>query len=62
MLSYVIWLKYFELYFKAKWLNPFSKDVTRKMPFHHDSKQSKDVDTMITDDDFNYAELPELNA
>lgn len=50
------------IYFKAKWLNPFSEQSTSKSGFHINSKQQVQVDTMYIDDRFNYADLPELDA
>ncbi|XP_065369236.1 serine protease inhibitor 42Dd isoform X2 [Calliphora vicina] len=50
------------IYFKAKWLHPFSEATTSKATFHLNSKQNMEVDTMYTDDRFGYVELPELQA
>ncbi|XP_046810747.1 serine protease inhibitor 42Dd-like isoform X2 [Lucilia cuprina] len=50
------------IYFKGKWLNPFSEITTSKADFHLNSKQKLEVDTMYTDDRFGYVELPELKA
>ncbi|XP_037825047.1 serine protease inhibitor 42Dd isoform X2 [Lucilia sericata] len=50
------------IYFKGKWLHPFSEITTSKADFHLNSKQKLEVDTMYTDDRFGYVELPELEA
>ena len=50
------------IYFKAKWLHPFSATSTSKAAFFINNKQKIEVDTMFTDDRFGYVELPELEA
>ena len=50
------------IYFKAKWLRPFSKEYTMKAPFYMDNNQQAEVEMMYTKDSFGYGELPRLNA
>ncbi|KAM7344415.1 serine protease inhibitor 42Dd-like [Cochliomyia hominivorax] len=50
------------IYFKGKWLKPFSKDTTMKRAFHTNNKENQEVDMMYQDDDFGYVDLPELKA
>ncbi|XP_073847021.1 uncharacterized protein [Musca autumnalis] len=50
------------IYFKAKWLKPFSDWATRKQGFKINNKQKAEVDMMYQDDEFQYGELPEYEA
>ncbi|XP_061394172.1 serine protease inhibitor 42Dd [Musca vetustissima] len=50
------------IYFKAKWLKPFSKSSTTKMNFNVNTKQQVQVDMMFQDDKFQYGEFDNLDA
>lgn len=50
------------VYFKGEWLHKFKKTSTSKMPFRTSATDSKEVDMMFQTDDFNYAEIDELDA
>ncbi|EDW72363.1 uncharacterized protein Dwil_GK20885 [Drosophila willistoni] len=50
------------LYFKGKWLKPFTPETTLRDDFYVDLGQRVDVDMMYQEDKFKYVELPELKA
>ncbi|XP_005187409.1 serine protease inhibitor 42Dd isoform X1 [Musca domestica] len=50
------------IYFKAKWLKPFSLSSTRKGTFKLSTKQDVQVDMMYQDEKFQYGEFPKYDA
>lgn len=50
------------LYFKGKWENPFSSELTRARKFYTNSTNEVMVDTMYTVGDFGYFDNKELEA
>ncbi|XP_076277037.1 antitrypsin isoform X2 [Lasioglossum baleicum] len=50
------------VYFKGMWKNKFDPQLTRKLPFHVDANVVKEVPTMFKRNQYNYGELPDMNA
>jgi serpin B len=50
------------VYFKAKWLNEFDKDATRKEPFFSLDKKETKVEMMHQVDNFDYVEKADFQA
>ncbi|XP_076653179.1 antitrypsin isoform X5 [Halictus rubicundus] len=50
------------VYFKGMWKQKFDPELTQKLPFHLNENVMKEVPTMFKQADYNYGELPSLNA
>ncbi|KAM7343093.1 serine protease inhibitor 42Dd-like [Cochliomyia hominivorax] len=50
------------IYFKAKWLNPFSLSSSYNSKFYINENKTQDVDFMYNEEYFSYADLPDLKA
>ncbi|XP_046810745.1 serine protease inhibitor 42Dd-like [Lucilia cuprina] len=50
------------IYYKAKWLNPFSVSSTSTSIFHVNLNDSMEAEMMYNEDYYRYADLPELKA
>lgn len=50
------------IYFKAKWAQQFSLSSTHKAEFNISPTQKTSVDMMFSNEDYRYADLPELDA
>lgn len=50
------------VYFKGMWKNKFDPLLTRNLPFHVNENVVKEVPTMFKQDQYNYGELPDINA
>lgn len=50
------------IYFKAKWLNPFSLSSTSTAKFYLNLNETQEAHIMYNEEYYNYIELPELEA
>ncbi|XP_076653195.1 antichymotrypsin-2-like [Halictus rubicundus] len=50
------------VYFNGTWKLKFDPELTKKLPFHVNENVMKEVPTMFKQADYNYGELPSLNA
>lgn len=50
------------IYFEGGWMSEFSKEVTKKLPFHETATEKRDVFTMYQQEDFPYTEDDEAQV
>lgn len=50
------------VYFKGHWKQQFDPDSTELRPFHIDENTTKDVPMMFNRANYNFNQLPELDA
>ncbi|XP_034935198.1 uncharacterized protein [Chelonus insularis] len=50
------------IYFKGNWVKKFDANLTKPMPFHINTRETKEVPMMKRKGRYNYGEVPGLNA